>query len=317
MGVFGSFSSIIARGDKDVMLKRFRRRASTKQDKRSQASNPFLVFAPPGHFYSPLPDIDLIDRDKETLFDRRVECIPGIDNEVEDQLALLARFAAYYDEMPFKEGPSDGLRYYFVNPQFSYGDAIILYSMLRHYQPRKVIEVGAGFSSAVMLDTNDRFLSKRMAFTFIEPHPERLLSLLHGADKEQHEIMVDIVQNAPLALFDTLEANDILFIDSSHVVKIGSDVVHLVTKVLPRLKKGVLIHVHDIFWPFEYPEVWLREGRAWNELYLVKAFLQYNTAFKIRFFNSYLAHQHRKRLQQHLPLLLKNPGGSLWLEKIG
>jgi len=278
-------------------------------------SNPFLEFAPPGHFYSPLPDIQLVDRDKATLFDRQITTIPGIDNHIEDQLALMGKFAKYYDELPFKDETSSGLRYYFRNPYFSYGDAIILYSMLRHCRPQRIIEVGSGFSSAVMLDTNDLFFSNMMTLTFIEPYPERLFSLLSAKDTTQHEIVIDTVQAVPLERFAALDAKDILFIDSSHVAKVGSDVVHLLTNVLPRLNKGVIVHFHDIFWPFEYPEEWIRAGRAWNEDYILKAFLQFNAEFRIMFFNSYLAIHHRQAMEQNLPSWLKNTGGSLWIEK--
>jgi predicted O-methyltransferase YrrM len=278
-------------------------------------SNPFLAFAPPGHFNSPLPDLALVHRHRATLFDRQVTSIPGIDTEAESQLALLAEFSSYYDELPFRDEPSPGLRYYFQNPWFSYADAIVLYSMLRHRRPRRIIEVGSGFSSAVMLDTNDRFLARGIAFTFVEPYPERLLSLLSDEDHQRCEIIVDGVQAVPLERFVALEANDILFVDSSHVAKIGSDVVHLLTNVLPALAKGVVIHFHDTFWPFEYPEEWIREGKAWNENYILKAFLQFNARFKILFFNSYLAIHHREVVRHTLPLFLKNAGGSLWLEK--
>jgi hypothetical protein len=112
-----------------------------------------------------------------------------------------------------------------------------------------------------------------------------------------------------------LEANDILFIDSSHVSKAGSDVNHLFFTVLPRLKPGVLVHVHDVFYPFEYPLGWLRQGRAWNELYLLRAFLQYNTAFEMLFFNSFLWKHHKEQLAAKLPRMATNPGGSIWLRK--
>lgn len=279
--------------------------------------NPFLDFAPPGHFYSPLPDLVLVHRHRATLFDRQVTSIPGIDPEAESQLALLDEFSSYYDELPFRDEPGPGLRYYFQNPWFSYGDAIVLYSMLRHRRPRRVIEVGSGFSSAVMLDTNDRFLAREIAFTLVEPYPERLLSLLSDEDRQRCEIIVEDVQAVPLERFAALKANDILFVDSSHVAKIGSDVVHLLTNILPALTKGVVVHFHDTFWPFEYPEEWIREGKAWNENYVLKAFLQFNAKFKILFFNSYLAIHHRDAVQRTLPLFLKNTGGSLWLEKTG
>jgi predicted O-methyltransferase YrrM len=278
-------------------------------------SNPFLGFAPPGHFSSPLPDIQLVDRRKATLFDKSITCIPGIETNVDDQLGLLDEFSRYYAEMPFKNEKSSALRYYFRNTYFCHGDAIILYSMLRRFRPRRIIEVGCGFSSAVILDTNDLFFSRRIALTFVEPHPERLFSFLSDEDIKQHEVLVDAVQDVQLERFSDLEVNDILFIDSSHVAKVGSDVVHLLTNVLPRLNKGVIVHFHDVFWPFEYPEEWIRGGRAWNESYVLKAFLQFNAKFKILFFNSYLATHHRAAVEQKLPLFVKNTGGSLWLEK--
>ena len=277
--------------------------------------NPFLTFAPPGHFYSPIPDIDVVDRYKATMLNLDTTTVPGIDLQVPRQLALLESFAAYRDDLPFRDEPTPGLRYYFGNPYFSYGDAIILYSMLRHRHPRRIVEVGSGFSSAVMLDTNEHFCRHSIAMTFIDPYPDRLLSLLSDADVRRHDVISTVVQDVPLEKFTSLEAGDVLFIDSSHVVKVGSDVAHLVTAVLPRLRRGVLIHFHDVFWPFEYPEAWIRAGRAWNEAYLLKAFLQFNHAFELLFFNSYIAAHHAAEAARHLPLFLTNPGAGLWLEK--
>jgi hypothetical protein len=131
----------------------------------------------------------------------------------------------------------------------------------------------------------------------------------------RHELIESDVQDVPLTRFEGLEANDVLFIDSSHVIKAGSDVVFLLSQVLPSLRPGVLIHFHDIFWPFEYPEEWLRGGRAWNEAYALRAFLQFNSRFEIVFFNSYLGIHEADALRFHLPLFLRNPGGSIWLRK--
>jgi predicted O-methyltransferase YrrM len=278
-------------------------------------ANPFLRFAAPGHFYSPIPDLDVVDRYRSALFDPTVTDIPGIDLQAPLQLELLESFHAYQRDVPFTEEPTPGLRYYFDNPYFSYGDAVILYSMLRHRQPRRIVEIGSGFSSAVMLDTNDRFCDRGISMTFIDPFPERLRSLLTEEDAARHEVISNAVQNVPMDRFTTLDAGDVLFIDSSHVAKVGSDVVYLVTSVLPRLRRGVRIHFHDVFWPFEYPEAWIRAGRAWNEDYLLKAFLQFNVAFKVLFFNSYIATHHGPAAERHLPLFMKNPGGGLWIEK--
>ncbi len=279
------------------------------------SANRFLQFVPPGHFYSPIPDFEFVEQHSATLFDRRTQHVPGIAVDVDAQRALIEIFAKFYDEIPFRAERSHGLRYHFDNSYFSYGDAISLYSMLRCFQPQRVVEVGSGYSSAVMLDTNDRFLSRGIQFSFIDPNPERLQSLLNEQDRADHELIVANVQDVPLDCFQALEANDILFIDSSHVIRIGSDVVHLLSVVLPALKQGVVVHFHDIFWPFEYPEAWIRDGRAWNEAYGLKAFLQFNSNFEILFFNSYLAIHHKEVLERHLPLFLRNPGGSIWLRK--
>jgi predicted O-methyltransferase YrrM len=285
-----------------------------RQHYERTSPNPFLTFAPPGHFHSPLPDMAFVDRNA-ALFDQRIDRVPGIDLHADEQLALARTFARYHAELPFSDDRQAGSRYWYRNNWFSYGDAIVLYSMIRHHRPRRVIEVGSGFTSAVMLDTNDRFCDGRLGLTFVEPHPERLLSLLSDQDKTRHEILVTGVQTLPLERFAALEANDILFIDSSHVAKFGSDVAHLLTHVLPSLQKGVIVHFHDIFWPFEYPEDWIRHGRAWNESYMLQAFLQFNTTFAIRFFNSYLGVHHADAMGQALPLFMKGPGGSLWIEK--
>jgi predicted O-methyltransferase YrrM len=277
--------------------------------------NPFIHFAPPGHFYSPIPDPEFIAQRRGRLFERQCTTIPGVALNTAGQLALLDAFVPFYSELPFTPQQSSRRRYYFDNSFFGYSDAIVLYSMLRHFRPRRVIEVGSGFSSALMLDTNDLFFSSGISFTFIEPHAQRLTSLMRPEDHVRQRVVTSMVQDVPETLFDSLEANDILFVDSSHVVKVGSDVVHLLTHVLPRLNKGVLVHFHDVFWPFEYPEEWFADGRAWNENYVLKAFLQFNDSFEILLFSSYLATHHRRDLETHIPLALRNPGGSLWIRR--
>ena len=107
----------------------------------------------------------------------------------------------------------------------------------------------------------------------------------------------------------------ILFIDSTHVSKIGSDVNSLLFDILPKLNRGVYVHFHDVFYPFEYPQEWVYQGLAWNEAYILRAFLQHNDAFKIVFFNTYLELFYREKFENSMPLCLKNPGGSIWLTK--
>jgi hypothetical protein len=201
------------------------------------------------------------------------------------------------------------------NDYFGGGDAVILFGLLQYCSPTRVIEIGSGFSSALMLDTNDVFCQGRIQFTFIEPHAERLNRLLTPTDRLTVRLHKSEIQKVPLELFDHLKCNDVLFVDSSHVAKIGSDVNHIIFQILPRLKPGVLIHFHDVFYPFEYPLDWIREGRAWNEAYLLRAFLQYNLEFEVVLFNNFAVQRWQDYVVANAPIMARNSGSSLWLRK--
>lgn len=213
--------------------------------------------------------------------------------------------------MPFEYESSPEKRYCFNNITFEYTDAIILYSFIRHFKPKNIIEIGSGFSSAVMLDTKDIF-NMHTNHTFIEPYPTTLNRLLSQNDKAECTIFETKVQHVPLDEFKKLQKNDILFIDSSHVSKTGSDVNFELFKILPNLNSGVIIHFHDVFYPFEYPKEWVVQGRNWNEGYILRAFLSYNNEFEILLFSDYL-HKHFKEAFRNMPLTYKNTGGNLWL----
>lgn len=268
----------------------------------------------PGHFYSPIPSIDEIRAREAEIFGPPPPSLPGIDLRADQQVALLRELARFYDELPFPRTQSAESRYWFENWAYSYADAIFLYSMLRHLQPRRVIEVGSGFSSAAMLDTADRWLPQT-SFTFIDPDTSTLDALLRPNDRERVTIIRARLQDVPLTTFDALAANDILFIDSTHVSKTGSDVNRILFEILPRLVPGVHVHFHDVFYPFEYPKEWVYEGRAWNEDYILRAFLEFNDAFDVVLFGTWLARFHRPLLAELMPLTLENPGGSLWLAR--
>ncbi len=272
---------------------------------------------PRGHYYSPLPDRELLKSNSDAFFKTDVESLPGIILNEKNQQTLLEKLAVYYDEFPWiDEKISTACRFHLNQDFFCHGDAIVLYMLLRHLRPQRVIEVGSGFSSALMLDTNDLFLDSTIRFTFIEPFPKRLHNLLFENDRKNTRVIADFVQDEPLTTFDDLQKNDILFIDSTHVSKIGSDVNHLIFNVLPKLNPGVIIHFHDIFWPFEYPLQWFLNGRDWNEAYLLRAFLQFNTDFEILIFNSFAGHFLNTTIERTMPLFMKNTGGSLWLRKL-
>jgi hypothetical protein len=274
-------------------------------------------FVPPGHFYSPIPSLEEVAAREQVIFHRVPRAIPGIDLNEEKQLELFESFKEYYQALPFPVQKTKELRFFYDNPAYSYSDAIFLHCMIRHVQPKRIIEVGSGYSSCVTLDTNELCFANRISCTFVEPYPQLLESLLKADDKARIEIIPHPLQEVDISLFSSLAPGDILFVDSTHVAKVGSDVNYLFFEILPSLPCGVYVHFHDIFYPFEYPREWIYEGRAWNENYMLRAFLEYNGAFRIVFFNTFLEHFHEARFAAEMPLCLKNKGGSIWLQKIG
>lgn len=272
-------------------------------------------FVPPGHFYSPVVSIEEATRDQARIFREPTRSVPGIDFNESAQLELLACFEGFYASIPFHPRKTDGQRYYYENPAYSYSDAIFLHCMIRHLSPSRIVEVGSGFSSCAILDTNAAFFDNDISTLFVEPYPALLNSLITDEDRRRIEIVPQRLQDVDLEIFAELRPNDILFVDSTHVSKAGSDVNFLFFEILPELKSGVFIHIHDVFHPFEYPKEWILGGRSWNEMYLLRAFLQYNAQFEIVFMNTFIECMHEDRIRQNMPLCLKNPGGSIWLRK--
>jgi hypothetical protein len=275
---------------------------------------PYFTWVPPGHFYSPLPDMEEVNRRAPTIYGPPPASLEGIDLRSEQQAELLESFAGYYAQPPFERSCNPQTRFFRPNGSFPFQDAFVLYAMMRHLKPRRMIEIGCGHSSCVILDTCEA-LQLTTELTFIEPYPELLLSRIRAGDSSRFELRKEIIQNAPRDLFARLEAGDILFVDTSHVSKVGSDVNFILFEVLPVLKPGVVVHFHDVFYPFEYPREWLLKGMFWSEAYLLRAFLTFNDRFEIVMFNSYLRHWMPERLKARFPLFLEDPGASLWLRR--
>jgi predicted O-methyltransferase YrrM len=264
----------------------------------------------PGHFYSTIPSLTEVENDRRRIFAN--EAPLKIDLRPEEQKNLLSDLVGYVDEFPWPAEPSTGLRYYTNNGFFNYADAFALYGMLRRLKPRKVIEIGSGFSSAVMMDTNEQFLNTSLKITFVEPYSERLQKLMRQGDHavSAYQLIEKRIQDVPMDIFQTLEAGDIFFVDSSHVSKVGSDLNHILFNIVPRLKPGVILHFHDIFYPFEYPEGWIKQGIFWNEVYLLRAFLMNNKQYEVLLMNDYWD-------KQSFPAIPRfKSGGSLWLKKV-
>ena len=274
------------------------------------------LFAPLGHFYSPVCDPEELRSIEARVWpDSTSEETPGIAYNVPAQLSLLNEFARFVSEINFSREPDvDSSRYFYSNDQFPCLDAEVLFCFLRYLHPKTVIEVGSGFSSLVMAEVNVKYLNGGTHLVCIEPFPRQFLIDGVAGISRLHRQKLQLVESS---FFDVLQAGDVLFIDSSHVSKTGSDVNFLFFEILPRLHSGVYIHIHDIFLPDDYPKKWaIEEGRSWNEQYLVRAFLQFNFQFEIVWSSYLMATRYPEqtaRVFSRFPSL--GAGGSLWVRK--
>jgi hypothetical protein len=264
----------------------------------------------PVHFYQPIPDTQSLP---ETLWMHPSD-LAGVEMNETTQLELLRehipKFRDEYEQLP-TSSPGREKGFYVNNTLFGGVDALVAYCMVRHFKPRTIIEVGSGFSSLVLGQAAER--NKRAGLICIEPFPREFL---REGFPGLRSLIEKKVQDIELEFFSQLESDDILFIDSSHTVKIGSDVNYLFLEVLPRLRPGVIVHVHDIFLPFEYRRDWvLDELRFWTEQYLLQAFLAFNSEFEVLMANSYLKHYHEEDLKAAFPTLSRWEGGSFWMRR--
>jgi hypothetical protein len=269
----------------------------------------------PGHWQSPYPSRADIERAAIT-WDGPPDAVAGVALRPTEQLELVRALATFKDEVDLAQ-PDPERRFRQPNGYFGAADAEALYGMLRQVAPQRIIEVGSGFSTALMLDVNEQFFDNRIECVLIDPDPSRLEELLRAEDFDRVHLSAMGVQDVPLSTFDSLRAGDVLFIDSSHVVKMGSDVNFLFFEVLPRLPVGAHVHLHDIFYPFDYPRAWI-EHHHWiqAEAYLLRAFLQYNTAFEISLFCDYLLRFFRAEVASIYPRLAWGKPGSIWLQRV-
>lgn len=291
----------------------------TRFEKMLQAYR--LSAYPPGHYHSTIPSLEEVKQNDKRIFEN--EKLAGINLSEAAQLQLLKKLKEYYSGLhyEFDETKAEGahLRYQTRNAWYRYSDAIFLHCMMMHYRPKRIIEIGSGHSSAVMLDTNEFSLNNSIDFTFIEPFPEnRLLKILRPTDYAQIKILKNFTQDVDTDLFSSLGENDFLFIDSTHVSKVGSDVNYIFFEILPVIKPGVIIHFHDIFYPFEMPRHWVYEKKwFWNENYMLRAFLMDNPFYEILLFNTMMQKKHRDWFAKEMPkcLIGEKDTGSIWLRK--
>jgi hypothetical protein len=241
---------------------------------------------PPGHFYSPIVDPGTVERTRVWPYQPEVL---GIDFNDASHVSILRdefpRFMPQFDYPQALKLTPTLPAFFRDNGQFATLDAPALFVLLRAWKPRRIIEVGSGFSTLLMADINRRFLGRGVNISCIDPYPPAFLR--HGVDGIARQVERR-VQELPLEHFADLQAGDLLFIDSSHVAKTDSDVNFLFFDVFPRLAAGVLVHLHDIFLPHDYPPDWvLGENRSWNEQYLLRALLMHSSGFEMLFGCSY------------------------------
>jgi predicted O-methyltransferase YrrM len=240
----------------------------------------------------------------------------GIDFNVHYQLELLNKFN-YNEELEkiTLEKKSD-IEFYYHNVSFKSGDAEYLYNIIRFYKPSKIIEIGSGYSTLMAVKALEENEKEDVAYKCehicIEPYEHKWL------EKLKVKVVREIVEKIDKKLFESLNPNDILFIDSSHMIRPQGDVLYEYLEILPVLKSGVLIHIHDIFTPRDYLEEWVIESmRFWNEQYLLEAFLSFNSNFKVIGSLNFLTHHFPNELAAKCPLLKKEldvaePGSFGW-----
>jgi hypothetical protein len=264
----------------------------------------------PVHFYEPIPDTRTLT---DALLEKESELV-GIDIREADQLDLLRKvfpqFRAEYAEIP-REPAADPKQFYLNNGYFTGADALVYYGMVRHFKPQLLIEVGSGFSSRLAAQACLR--NGHGELICIEPNPDQVL---RDGFPGLTMLIAKRVEEVGFDLFQRLRANDILFIDSSHVVRCGGDVNCLLLEIVPRLNPGVIVHLHDILLPQEYGRAWVIDRyRFFSEQYLLQAFLTFNTEFHVLFANRYMALKH----QGEMAALFPNSSGfgstSFWMRR--
>lgn len=271
----------------------------------------------PVHFYQPIPNTAELP---DSLWEKCSETI-GVDSNLQWQSELLQEFSEMYlkEYHQISEAPPKSATEYTRAARFSGIDGAILYCTIRKYKPRKIVEIGSGYSTLLSLLALQKNREERSdcqgEMTAIEPYPKDFLKQsLDGVG----QLIVDKVENVPLSTFEALAENDILFIDSSHTVKIGGDVVYEILEIIPRLKKGVLIHIHDIFMPWEYPKNWVKNRHIfWTEQYLLQAFLAFNRNFEILWSAGYMHAKMPEMLAQYFPYYdsTRQQAGSFWMRR--
>ena len=275
------------------------------------------VFPIIDHYYEPMFNTKHLRRSlREDRF------LPAIDFNVKEQLDLLNKFCFNDELLSFPRKKNNELEFSYNYGAYPSGDSECLYSMIRLFKPKRIIEIGCGSSTLMALNAikaNRKNDPKYFCeYTCIEPYETPWL------EKTGLKVIRKKVEEVSLNIFKLLQYNDILFIDSSHIIRPQGDVLYVLLEILPTLNCAVLIHFHDICTPKDYFDEWIYEDcYFWNEQYILEAFLSFNKKFKIILATNYLFNHHYEEFIQKCPILKldregnpKREVGSFWIQKI-
>jgi predicted O-methyltransferase YrrM len=270
------------------------------------------VFPIRDHYYEPMFNFAV-----GSGSDGNVRPLPGLDLNVDGQLEFLSRFRFQDELRDFPRERTAKREFFYDNVSFGPGDAEYLYSLIRLVKPRRIIEIGCGSSTLMIRNAVNRNRAEDPAFdcdhTCIEPYENPWLEEL------EVKLIRRRLEELPASEFDSLDENDILFIDTSHVIRPGGEVLYAYLDILPRIKPGVFVHIHDIFTPFDYPDQWMRHFvRFWNEQYLFEAFLSGNPNFVTVGTLFYLSQRHSEEVAEKLPILASTnyyQPTSFWIQR--
>jgi len=313
------YSLFVASGIFKLLVKIFRITAMTGKGSNLCLKEGFLPL--PIHFHSPIPDVN--DLEMRKIWDFRSE-LKGINFRAGEQLELLKQVGAdFSEECQWPLQPTDNpSEFYLQNQSFSYGCAASTHCVIRHFKPNTIIEIGSGMSSRVIakaIQLNGFKDGHYSNYIIVDPYPAEFIK---NRSIEMKELIESKVELLDMSFFEQLKANDILFIDSGHCVRIGGDVNYLFLEILPRLSPGLIVHIHDIGIPYEYSKTYATSEsfrQFWTEQYLLQSFLCFNSEFDVLLAMNYLMTDHLEIFKEIFPYY--NPSlhpfisGSFWIRR--
>jgi hypothetical protein len=248
------------------------------------------------HYYQPIVKLDMLPEN----YDHIENALIGINLNIQSQLDLLSKFHYNEELKKIPHNKTNESAPYYNNVGFQYGDAEILYNMIRYFKPTKIVEIGCGESTKfaqLAIQQNKQETTNKTEHICIEPF-EKL-----SFEELPLSMIRERVEHLDLSIFRRLSENDILFIDSSHVIRTGGDVLFEYLNIIPSLQKGVIVHCHDIFLPREYPLKWI-DGwkRFWNEQYMLQALLSNSARYKPLLSLNFLTHHYQRNLEECCPM---------------